>query len=448
MQKIDQAQLDRFEAFALTPAEWQLLGERTADYARDRLPVLLDSLHPRFGRWPVIQSALQDPQVHRVRLSHWQRVVSGRVDAGFMASARGLATALYERGVPAYAVTLCHSIVLNGLVGDLLLDHPWSRLTSRRTAAAKRSLRIALQKAAWYDLEVLLETYAEAETRSRRAAVADVAGAFEAKMLGVVKDLDHSARSFAETVSGIASAAANSAGQAGEAAGAAGDANAGVQTVAAAAEELSASIGEITRRIGQSTAMAERAVASARRTDTVVQALAEGAARVGQVVKLIGDIAGQTNLLALNATIEAARAGEAGKGFAVVASEVKSLATQTARATEEITRQIDQNQAATRQAVAAIQDISGVIVEISQSTTAIAAAVGEQENATAEIARSAALAAENNVQVERMMRTVRHEAGTSADGAATLQFAATRLTQSSQSLRMALDGFLDEIRAA
>lgn len=448
MHNIEQAQLDRFEAFALTASEWQLLRDHASTYVRNELPALLEHLHPRFSKWPEIQSALMDPAVHRVRLAHWQRVASGQIGEGFMASARTLATALYERAVPAYAVTLCHSIVLNGIIGGLLLDRPCTRLTSLRASTAKHSLRIALQKAAWYDLEILLETYAEAEKESRRKAVTGVVASFEGKMQGVLQDLDHSAHSFAETVSEISSAAANTSNQADQAATAANNANSGVQTVASAAEELSASISEINRRIEQSMVMTSKAVAGARQTDTVVQALAEGATRVGQVVRLISDIAGKTNLLALNATIEAARAGDAGKGFAVVASEVKSLANQTAKATAEITQQIDQNQMAMQQAVTAIQGISEIIVEISQATTAIATAVQEQNNATAEIARSAALAAKNNTHVEQIMQGVRNEASASSAGASTLQGAAIHLTENARALKTALGSFSAEMKAA
>lgn len=443
----DTAQLNRFEAFSLTQDEWSLLRERASDYARDRLPALLEGLHSRFGKWPEIQSALMDPDVHRVRLAHWQRVASGSIGEGFMASARALATALYARGVPAYAVTICHSIVLNGIIRDLLLDLPCTRLTSLKASTAKHNFRIALQKAAWYDLEVLLETYAEAEKASRREATEAVARSFEVKMQGVVQELDQSAQEFARTAGQIASTADNSVGQADMAADAAGHANSGVQTMAAAAEELSASIGEINRRIEQSTDMTERAVRSAQQTNGVVQALSEGASRIGDVVKLISSIAGQTNLLALNATIEAARAGDAGKGFTVVASEVKNLASQTAKATEEITRQIDQNQAATRQAVDAIRDIAGIIDEISEATAAIAAAVQEQGSATGEIAQSAARAAAHNLRVEQLMSDVRAGAGSSATGATSLSNAAKHLSENSQALNKALQGFLREVRA-
>jgi murein DD-endopeptidase MepM/ murein hydrolase activator NlpD len=161
-----------------------------------------------------------------------------------------------------------------------------------------------------------------------------------------------------------------------------------VQTVAAAAEELNASIAEIGRQVQSASTMAGGAVQQAEKTNQQVQGLAEAAQKIGDVVKLISDIAAQTNLLALNATIEAARAGDAGKGFAVVASEVKNLATQTAKATEEISQQIASIQAATGEAVGAIQGIGKTIVEINQVASSIAAAVEEQNASTREIARN------------------------------------------------------------
>jgi methyl-accepting chemotaxis protein len=179
--------------------------------------------------------------------------------------------------------------------------------------------------------------------------------------------------------------------------------------VAAAAEELSASVAEITRQVASSAGVARRAVEEARATDAAVAGLADSAARIGDVVRLINDIAGQTNLLALNATIEAARAGEAGKGFAVVASEVKNLAAQTAKATEEIGGQIGQMQQATNGAVQAIRGIAAIVQEIDGITSAIAAAVEEQGAATREIARNVAEAAAGTEEVSSGVATVRGE---------------------------------------
>ncbi|WP_159992283.1 methyl-accepting chemotaxis protein [Roseomonas sp. 18066] len=254
-------------------------------------------------------------------------------------------------------------------------------------------------------------------------------------------ELEATARSMSET-------AAMTNRQAGTVVGAAGEASSGVQTVAAAAEELAASIQEISRQVGQATAVASRAVEDAQRTDSVVQVLAIGAQKIGDVVKLISDIAGQTNLLALNATIEAARAGEAGKGFAVVASEVKSLAGQTARATEEISSQIGQIQLATGEAVTAIGAISRTIEEVSSIAVAIAAAVEEQSSATSEIARTVQHTAEATGQVTANISAVSQ--GSTETGAAATQVlaAASELARQSEQLTERVGTFVAEVRAA
>ncbi len=184
-----------------------------------------------------------------------------------------------------------------------------------------------------------------------------------------------------------------------------------------------------------------------RQTDATVQGLSEAASRIGDVVRLIGDIAGQTNLLALNATIEAARAGEAGKGFAVVASEVKSLAGQTAKATEEIGRQIAEMQAATSQAVAAIRGIGATVARTSEIATTIAAAVEEQGSATQEIARSAAQVAEATGTVAARIESGRGAAQSTGDSAAAMRDDSGALAAQASALREKAAGFLRAVRA-
>ena len=226
------------------------------------------------------------------------------------------------------------------------------------------------------------------------------------------------------------------------------EASTNVQTVAAATEQLSASINEISRQVAESTNIAGEAVAQAERTNAEVQALADAAQRIGEVVKLISGIAGQTNLLALNATIEAARAGEAGKGFAVVASEVKSLATQTAKATEEITAQVAAIQGATGSSVQAIQAIGGTIGRVNQIAAAIAAAVEQQGAATQEIARNVQQASAGTTQVSGHIASVSQAASETGSAAGEVLVSAKGLARLSDALRDDVDRFVGNIRAA
>ena len=226
------------------------------------------------------------------------------------------------------------------------------------------------------------------------------------------------------------------------------EASAGVQTVASAAEELTASIGEITRQVAQSAKVSQSAVDDARRTDTIVRALADGANKIGQVVELITSIAGQTNLLALNATIEAARAGDAGKGFAVVASEVKELANQTAKATEEIARRIGDIQGSTTEAVNAINGIASTIEQVSAIATTIAAAVEQQGAATAEIARNVQRTAEATQVVTGSIGNVTQMASETGSASGQVLQAAGDLSRQAEQLAKQVKNFLHDARAA
>ena len=236
--------------------------------------------------------------------------------------------------------------------------------------------------------------------------------------------------------------------QAGAVAVAAEQAGVNVQTVASAAEELASSVHEISRQVAQSDKVAGKAVEDTKRTDVVVRALAESAKKIGDVVGLISNIAAQTNLLALNATIEAARAGDAGKGFAVVASEVKNLASQTAKATEEIAQQIAQIQSATQEAVASIQGIGATIGEVSVITSSIAAAVEEQGSATQEIARNVQQAAAGTAEVTSNILRVSANANNTGAAASQVLGAAGELSRQAEQLSCEVGRFISEVKAA
>ncbi|WP_424812047.1 methyl-accepting chemotaxis protein [Roseococcus sp. YIM B11640] len=278
-------------------------------------------------------------------------------------------------------------------------------------------------------------------------AQAQLADNFEREIGGVVDAVAASAGQMQQSAHMLSGSAATSDREAEAVAEASGRAEMDVQAVAASAEELAASVAEITRQVAEGARVARAAADEARATDGTVQGLAQAATRIGDVVRLISDIAGQTNLLALNATIEAARAGEAGKGFAVVASEVKNLAAQTAKATEEIAAQIGGIQGTTEQAVTALQSISGTIERMNEVTAAIAAAVEEQGAATREIARSAALVAEGTGAVTRRIHDVRGASGDTGRSASEVLEASNDLANQASVLRDRAGSFLQQVRA-
>ena len=290
---------------------------------------------------------------------------------------------------------------------------------------------------------------AEQAIKEQRAERLDgLTHGFEDRVGGLVGLVASAAAQLQTTARSMTGTASETTQQAANVAMAAEEASVNVQTVASAAEELAASIGEISRQVAQSAKVAGKAVEDAKRTDTVVRALAEGAQKIGEVVSLISNIASQTNLLALNATIEAARAGDAGKGFAVVASEVKSLATQTAKATEDIGRQIAQVQASTAEAVASIQAIGATIGEVSHISATIAAAVEEQGAATQEIARNVQRASAGTLAVTTNIAGVGAGANNTGAAATEVLGAAGALSRQAEELHSAVSQFIREVKAA
>jgi methyl-accepting chemotaxis protein len=283
---------------------------------------------------------------------------------------------------------------------------------------------------------------------ARQGAVEQHIAAFETQVRDALEALAAASVQMRGTSDGMSGTAEQTNDQVAAVVAASTEASSNVQTVAAASEELSASISEISRQVSNAASIAGRAVDEARQTDVTVQGLAEVVSGIRDVVKLISDIAGQTNLLALNATIEAARAGDSGRGFAVVASEVKSLATQTAKATGEISAQIGAVQNVTRDTVQAMKRIGGTISEVSSVATSIASAVEEQGAATKEITRSTQQAAARTQEVSDNISGVSEGAKTTGHAAQGVKSAAEALNQQTDRLRSQVDDFLAKIRAA
>jgi len=292
-----------------------------------------------------------------------------------------------------------------------------------------------------------LQQMAAATQENRRVAIDGAIAGFRDRVEVLLKTVADSATEMSATASTLSATSGQTSQRAEGAAQASNEASANVQTAATAADELSGSISEISRQLAQTTDVVTTAVGEAQSTNNEIATLAQSAQKIGDVVKLIRDIAGQTNLLALNATIEAARAGEAGKGFAVVASEVKSLAVQTAKATEEITGQITAVQTSATGAVEAIQGIAGRMQEISNYTSAVAASVEQQNAATGQIALNVSGAAKGAGAIVAALTEVTHAANDTRNSATTVLQASKSVEAAVQNLRAEVRSFLKTVAA-
>ncbi|MDA9504972.1 chemotaxis protein [Bradyrhizobium sp. CCBAU 11386] len=283
---------------------------------------------------------------------------------------------------------------------------------------------------------------------ARSGTVDAACRSFDDTVQAVIHSVAASARELDATATDVRTLVSESSSQTAAVASSAEQATNNLETIAAATEELSASVGEISAQVQSSAREAREAVSQAERTNATVEILDQTASRIGEVVKMINAIAGQTNLLALNATIEAARAGEAGRGFAVVAGEVKSLAAQTATATEEISRQVEEIQGATGQAVTAIRSIGGAISGIDEKMTAIAAAVEQQRAATTEISRNFQQAAQGTREVTDTIGSVAKLNQETGNAGTVLSDSVKKMSADADRLRVAVEGFLGAVKTA
>lgn len=414
------------------------------------LPRILDGFYQHIRQWPDVMRMFPNESVMRhardMQLKHWLNIAQGRFDAEYQESIRRIGAAHHRLNLEPKWYIGGYSYIASELL-KVACFHFTSRLKPRQAQERTARIQRALVQALMLDMSLAISTYLEFGEAERRENLTMVKGLANS-VRDTVEGLTAAMGNMQETARGMTDTAEQTKRQAMAVSSAASEASGNVSTVAAAAEELSSSINEISRQVAHSNSMAGHAVSAAERTDAIVRGLVESAQRIGDVVNLISSIAGQTNLLALNATIEAARAGEAGKGFAVVASEVKSLANQTAKATEEITQQIAGVQKVTDEAAGAIREISRLIAEISGVTTTVAAAVEEQGAATQEIARNVQQAAHGTNEVSKNIAGVTESSDLTGAAAGSVLRSAIDLRNNATSLQENVDAFVQRLSSS
>jgi methyl-accepting chemotaxis protein len=398
------------------------------------------------------------------------KLIKLNVDAMRVARDDGVSMAAHTRAwlVVGAIAGLVFAFSILGWIALHQISKPLSRITGEMQKLAQGDLDIRVEGTARADeigalarsLEVFrenartarrLESEQKEEQRlkeERHTRIESYISEFDDQVREALRTLAGASTELHATASSMSATAEETTRQASSVAATAGQTSNNVQTVAAATEELHSSISEISRQVSQSAGIAGQAVTEADRTNGTIEGLARTAHKIGEVITLIQDIASQTNLLALNATIEAARAGEAGKGFAVVAGEVKTLASQTARATEEISAQVTAIQSETGFAVTAIKGIGGTIREMNEITTAIAAAVEEQGAATQDIAMNIQEVARGTAEVSSNIQTVNEAADQTGEAAQQVLAAADDLGRQAEALRHNVDLFFDRMRKA
>ncbi len=411
------------------------------------LPKVLDGFYSHLAEAPAMQgltpTRIAGSGKHQA--AHWARLFTGRFDADYLDGVRRIGEAHARIGLAPRWYIAGYSFVLPHLMSEAVRAHRFS--ATRRTTTIH-----AITSAVMLDMDIAISVYFDGTVANasadRTSRVADLAREFEGEAEALTTAIAAAARQLSGTATEMTGMAEAATQQAGAVTAASDQTSHSVEMMAASAEELTASNGEIARQVTHASSISSRMAEEARRTDDVVQQLAERARRIGDVIGLISTIAGQTNLLALNATIEAARAGEAGKGFAVVASEVKGLATQTAKATEEISQQIAAIQAATQQAVEAIRHITGTITEVESVSTAIAAAVEEQNAAMQEIARGLQQSSEGTRTLSGTIAGVEGMARDTGHAAHGVQGASAELSSQAENLGAIVRGFVEHVKAA